>query len=712
MSISIEKGMEFRRDSKTYRITKILSADTYEAENILNKMDWMSLKSSDISHLVQRGDITFIIHNVSGGEVQFHEISDMVETHRKEILRRFEYVKKALEETRYGRSKSRLKKSRDEVAKDLKECIPKKTKKTDKGPKRTAPSIRTLYRWLKAFIASGQDIRSLISNNMVKRERSSALTQECVNIINDKIKNVYLAKPHYSQVTLCGEIAAAVDNYNKALPDFKKSESLKAPHINTVRNYIRKVDGYELAESWYGKEYAKYKYRVKGKRAELKRPLEVVEIDHTVMDMFIIDSITKLPLGRPTLTVAIDVFTRTICGIHIGFDPPSYLSVMYCLKHAISSKNYVSTKYPDIKNQWLNHGVPESIRVDNGKDFISNHLKFACLQTGITIEYCARKKPWHKGKVERFFHTLNTNFLRTKKGSTYKASADRFTLDKMGYNPEKDAILDLDTLIHVTHKWIIDKYHQEFHTGSNNIPHKAWEDATAKYPLRQPPSIYDLQGALGATYERTIQTGGIQFENLYYNCKELVSIRDKYENQNVLIKVDHSDLSCIHVFDKVNNRYLPVPSIWPEYTKNLSLFQHKAVLNKCRERYASVDRKSILETEMSIDRMIAEVWNDLKVTGRKIAARYKNERQNLNPRVNEPESQDGVLNMNEDELENASSSTLPSISKPPVNNEMEDERIGPENATHFEDDSTEGLKDDSVSKIKTFNISFNNLYSL
>lgn len=79
-----------------------------------------------------------------------------------------------------------------------------------------------------------------------------------------------------------------------------------------MRAYVGKIDGYTLAEKKYGKSYADYFYRVIGKRPELTRALEVVEIDHTVMDFFILDSVTHFPLGRPTFTIMLDVKTRTV----------------------------------------------------------------------------------------------------------------------------------------------------------------------------------------------------------------------------------------------------------------------------------------------------------------------------------------------------------------------------------------------------------------
>jgi len=37
--------------------------------------------------------------------------------------------------------------------------------------------------------------------------------------------------------------------------------------------------------------------------------LERVEIDHTVLDLFLVDVDDRLPIGRPTLTTALDVYS-------------------------------------------------------------------------------------------------------------------------------------------------------------------------------------------------------------------------------------------------------------------------------------------------------------------------------------------------------------------------------------------------------------------
>jgi putative transposase len=42
-----------------------------------------------------------------------------------------------------------------------------------------------------------------------------------------------------------------------------------------------------------------------------------VQIDHTEIDIIVVDELTRTPLpGRPWLTLAIDVFSRVVTGLH------------------------------------------------------------------------------------------------------------------------------------------------------------------------------------------------------------------------------------------------------------------------------------------------------------------------------------------------------------------------------------------------------------
>jgi len=69
------------------------------------------------------------------------------------------------------------------------------------------------------------------------------------------------------------------------------------------------------------------------------RALGVVQIDHTLVDVMLVDSLTREPIKRPWLTLAIDVHTRYVLGFSLSLDPPSAISVASVLPMPPSPRN-------------------------------------------------------------------------------------------------------------------------------------------------------------------------------------------------------------------------------------------------------------------------------------------------------------------------------------------------------------------------------------
>ena len=215
----------------------------------------------------------------------------------------------------------------------------------------------------------------------------------------------------------------------------------------------------------YGKRRAEMEFRVSGSGPETSRGLQRVSMDHTPSDMIVVDDATMLPLGRPTITSALDEHTRCPMGFYSGFEPPSCLSVMRCLKHAILPKTYVPREFPSIKNSWECYGVPELVVVDNPPEFHSSHFERACLQIGTDIQFAKVLVPWYKGKLERFQGTMNHDLIHGNPGTTFSN-----ILDRDDYDPTRHAVVLLSTLREMLHKWIIDVYLQTPHRGIKDTP--------------------------------------------------------------------------------------------------------------------------------------------------------------------------------------------------------------------------------------------------
>jgi putative transposase len=102
--------------------------------------------------------------------------------------------------------------------------------------------------------------------------------------------------------------------------------------------------------------------------------MEVLQIDHTLVDVIVVDREKRLPLGRPWLTLAIDVATRMIAGFHISLWAPSTVSLCLALSHAVLPKASWPADRELSNLEWPAGGLPQTIHVDNAKEFHSDAL--------------------------------------------------------------------------------------------------------------------------------------------------------------------------------------------------------------------------------------------------------------------------------------------------------------------------------------------------
>jgi putative transposase len=115
---------------------------------------------------------------------------------------------------------------------------------------------------------------------------------------------------------------------------------------------------------------------------EFSRPLEVVQIDHTKADIFVVDEKTRLPIGRPWLTLAMDVFSRMATEFYPTMAALSRLSTSLCLLHSVFDKS-AWLREREIREPWSVAGLPGTLHVDDGPDFRSRAFKRGCENVGI-----------------------------------------------------------------------------------------------------------------------------------------------------------------------------------------------------------------------------------------------------------------------------------------------------------------------------------------
>jgi putative transposase len=480
-------------------------------------------------------------------------------------------------------------------------------------------SRASLYRWIKAYMESNEDIRSLVSSYKNCGPKNTRLEKEVEMIMDQVIDKYYLSKEATTIQTVYELIYHQIEQENK----FREPENkLKQPSISTIRRRIQARDQYEVAKARKGVKYARDKFGQVTLQEKPKYPLQRVEADHTKLDLFVVDDETRLPIGRPFITSLIDVFTGYPLGVYIGFEPPSYTSVMHALNHAIFPKYYLKEKYPKIKNEWFAYGMPEVLVVDNGKEFLSKHLADACMELQIELVHNPVKMPWYKGAIERHFRTINQQLIHQTKGTTFSN-----IIDKGEYDPMKNAVIGFNELLEIFHKWLVDYYAIKPNKGVNGVPAELWKKSFENIPEPAvPASNIDWKILLMKMGSGSIQRTGIRYMYLHYQSPKLRTLQHELlkrgKKNMVKFKYDPTDLSKIYVYDEFNHRYFEVLCTDQEYSRGLNEYAHRVIKKKAYEEAKRVDMSALAAAKAEIMEMISEIRN-LTIKERRKAERIK-----------------------------------------------------------------------------------------
>ncbi len=430
------------------------------------------------------------------------------------------------------------------------------------------PHWNTVARWKKRYISHRYDAHALVEQHQDKGNRVSRYPQGVIEIVEEQIDSIYMTRERNSITATLEHAQVKVDDENKKRPS---ASQLPLPTRRLVKSVIDGIPAFDRYAARHGRTAAMCKFRAKLNHTVTEKRLETAEIDHTKLDLFVLDE-NFMPLGRPWVTVCIDSHTRCILGIYIGFEPPSYLSVARCLRHAFLPKVSLRQEFPSIRHEWEAFGVMQKLVVDNGLEFHGRSLEEACYSVGTEIVYTPRKSPWYKGKVERFMRTLNEGVSHGTPGTTFSN-----IFEKDDYDPAKHAVIRFSILREIVHKWVADYYHQKRHGSLDHVtPAAFWASSASATttPLPEDPAMLDV--ILGKPDKATLAHDGIRCNRLQYNSMDMICLRREFGDKlKVEIRIDESNLGHIHVKHPETSGFIEVPALNKDYAEGISLWQHK-----------------------------------------------------------------------------------------------------------------------------------------
>lgn len=455
--------------------------------------------------------------------------------HSKEALRRRMYLEGVMDGQTMLPNVDTLRDKLKEVAKKLEEiCV---------------PSISTIRRWYSRFI--GGNVVKLVPKHSDKG-RLNVISGELEEILQGVIEEVYLQPERHRISKVVAEYLKRLDEKNaKRL----SSHQLKKPCGMTVRRYLAKLDPYEVDIHRLGKHAAKNKYRIAGEVLVVSNILDRWEIDHTLLDVLLVDEDTGLIIGRPYITVVLDKFSRMIMGYLIHLSAPNTETVLRVIERSIRPKAEFLKRFPKVQNEWKAHGLPARVVPDNAAEFHADDLIAGFNELGIEIMYPRSRGPEMKGSVERFFRTQNLGLIHSLPGTTFSNIQE-----KGDYKSEKHACFTLTQLEGSVVKWIVDGYHQTPHRALNKrTPAQMWASVEADRLIRLPVDPDALECILARRSSVTVHHYGIEVGGHGYHSSELSELRMRMTPKEKISVRYRDELGHVWVHDRFRNVFLQVP---------------------------------------------------------------------------------------------------------------------------------------------------------
>ncbi len=363
-------------------------------------------------------------------------------------------------------------------------------------------ALRTLQRWHRLY-------RNVGGTALDSRPRADTGTRRTAAETVTFIERLALTRPRPALATL-----------HRLAVDEAKRSGRSAPSYATVRQIVQALDPALVTLALEGPTSYRDKHELVFRR-RAERPNQTWQADHTELDV-LVTGVGGKP-DRPWLTIVMDDYSRGICGYTVFTGAPSAINTALALRQAIWRKTDPA---------WAMCGIPDILHVDHGSDFTSHHLERTAIELRIRIIHSTVGRPQGRGKIERFFRTINTELLATLPG-------------RIGPGSRKpQPTLDLPALDQAVSAFI-STYNERTHRELGLSPRDAW--VAEGWLPRMPTSLEELDGLLlTVPKSRVVQRDGIHFQGQRYLAPTLAP----FVGHTITIRYDPRDISEIRVYDR------------------------------------------------------------------------------------------------------------------------------------------------------------------
>jgi hypothetical protein len=313
-----------------------------------------------------------------------------------------------------------------------------------------------------------------------------------------------------------------------------------ASHKVTVKNYDR-VPTFAQFEYHWRQEYSfevrqlkrlqkrrfdlAFKPLLSGTLPEVRGPGTRYYIDATVLDVYAVSRFNRRRIvGRPTLYVVIDQFSRMVVGIYVGLEPPCWAGAMLALWNCSVDKVAFCQEYdiPITADKWPTGYMPLHLMGDKA-ELKSEEADRLATGFSLDVENARAFSGDAKGVVERSFGTLHAIFGPFLPGYIDKEKAARDlepAVQRSGVTITEITRAVIDAVLHANMRVVrqYDGWPEVIADGTPFVPVSLWQWGVdnLRTDARRYPDLH-LKKYLWPQAQMKVTRRGLQlYRGLYY----------------------------------------------------------------------------------------------------------------------------------------------------------------------------------------------------
>jgi hypothetical protein len=365
----------------------------------------------------------------------------------------------------------------------------------------------------------------------------------------------YIVRLYFSKPIREGNKVIAYD----VDPDKKPTVRQLQYYIDTKYPHAQKIRKREGEKNWNLNERALLGMA----DGDVQGPGDCFQIDATVADVYLVSQFDRRRIvGRPIIYFVLDVYSRLIVGVYVGFEGPSWVGAMMALVNMVTPKVGFCKQYETDINEadWPAHFAPKRIMADKGELMSVKLGKNITEGLKIDIENTSTGRADLKSLVERRFGIVPAIFKQFTPG---------YVKQDFGERGAKDYRLDAALNLYEFTQMVILAVGEHNFTPirDKHLPAEMITDGYIASPLDLWHwGILNRSGSLKVLtidevalnvmpVEPALVTGkGIKFKSGFYSCPTAISEEwfsaARHQGRKIEVSFDPRDMGILYLRDE------------------------------------------------------------------------------------------------------------------------------------------------------------------